>query len=191
MNLFNLRRSAPTAAAEPKPVPVRVPPAAELSRDCLMPGTERPAQVFVRGQGSWLWDDAGHAYLDFTQGGAVNSLGHSPSVLVKALGSQAQALINPGAGFHSRGLLALPTACARAPVATRPTCSTAVPKPVKGRSSWRASGANCTAVAPITSSPPARPAMAAAWARCRRPTHCPATAVNRACPGSARCRSMT
>ncbi len=70
MNLFNLRRSAPTAAAEHKPVPVRVPPAAELSRDCLMPGTERPAQVFVRGQGSWLWDDAGHAYLDFTQGGA-------------------------------------------------------------------------------------------------------------------------
>jgi acetylornithine/N-succinyldiaminopimelate aminotransferase len=28
-------------------------------------------------------------------------------VLVKALGNQAQALINPGSGFHSRGLLGL------------------------------------------------------------------------------------
>ncbi|KHL73392.1 acetylornithine aminotransferase [Pseudomonas putida] len=107
MNLFNLRRSAPAAAVEPKRVPVIVPDASALSRERLMPGAERAPQVFVRGQGSWLWDNEGHAYLDFTQGGAVNSLGHSPSVVVKALGNQAQALINPGAGFHSRGLLTL------------------------------------------------------------------------------------
>jgi len=107
MNLFNLRRSAPAEVAEPKRTPVTVPDAPLLSRERLMPSTERAAQVFVRGQGSWLWDDEGHAYLDFTQGCAVNSLGHSPGVLVKALGSQAQALINPGAGFHSQGLLAL------------------------------------------------------------------------------------
>ncbi|QQE83745.1 aspartate aminotransferase family protein [Pseudomonas putida] len=107
MNLFNLRRSAPAAAVEPKRVPVIVPDASALSRERLMPSAERAPQVFVRGQGSWLWDNEGHAYLDFTQGGAVNSLGHSPSVVVKALGNQAQALINPGAGFHSRGLLAL------------------------------------------------------------------------------------
>ncbi|MBV4506620.1 aminotransferase class III-fold pyridoxal phosphate-dependent enzyme [Pseudomonas sp. BW13M1] len=106
MNLFNLRRSAP-AVAEPKRAPVIEPAGAQLSRERLMPGTERAPQVFVRGQGSWLWDSEGHAYLDFTQGCAVNSLGHSPSVLVKALGNQAQALINPGAGYHSRGLLSL------------------------------------------------------------------------------------
>ncbi|KNX80356.1 acetylornithine aminotransferase [Pseudomonas sp. 250J] len=106
MNLFNLRRSAP-AVAEPKPAPVIEPAGAQLSRERLMPSTERAPQVFVRGQGSWLWDSEGHAYLDFTQGCAVNSLGHSPSVLVKALGNQAQALINPGAGYHSRGLLSL------------------------------------------------------------------------------------
>ena len=46
---------------------------------------ERPPQVFVRGQGSWLWDADGRAYLDFTQGWAVNSLGHSPGVVVEAL----------------------------------------------------------------------------------------------------------
>ncbi|AUY34466.1 aminotransferase class III-fold pyridoxal phosphate-dependent enzyme [Pseudomonas soli] len=106
MNLFNLRRSAP-AVAEPKGASVSVPAAAQCSRERLMPSIERAPHVFVRGQGSWLWDDEGHAYLDFTQGCAVNSLGHSPSVLVKALGDQAQALINPGAGYHSRGLLNL------------------------------------------------------------------------------------
>lgn len=106
MNLFNLRRPTP-AQPERKVVPVATPASEGLSRDCLMPATERAPQVFVRGQGSWLWDSEGHAYLDFTQGCAVNSLGHSPSVLVKALGSQAQALINPGAGFHNRGLLNL------------------------------------------------------------------------------------
>jgi acetylornithine/N-succinyldiaminopimelate aminotransferase len=104
MNLFKLRRPAP-AAAEPlrAPAVAAVQPGAER----LMPGSKRAPQVFVRGQGSWLWDNAGVAYLDFTQGGAVNSLGHSPSVLVKALGNQAQALINPGAGFHSHSLLSL------------------------------------------------------------------------------------
>ncbi|UVL19002.1 MULTISPECIES: aspartate aminotransferase family protein [unclassified Pseudomonas] len=106
MNLFNLRRSAP-AVAEPKRALVSVPAAAQCSRERLMPSIDRAPHVFVRGQGSWLWDDEGHAYLDFTQGCAVNSLGHSPSVLVKALGDQAQALVNPGAGYHSRGLLNL------------------------------------------------------------------------------------
>ena len=73
----------------------------------LMPSVERPEQVFVRGQGSWLWDDSNRAYLDFTQGGAVNSLGHSPSVVIEALGRQAERLLNPGPGFYHPGLLAL------------------------------------------------------------------------------------
>ncbi|CAG8869920.1 Acetylornithine aminotransferase [Pseudomonas fluorescens] len=104
MNLFNLRRQTPAVVER---TPVAVPEVMPLSRECLMPGTERASQVFVRGQGSWLWDSEGQAFLDFTQGCAVNSLGHSPSVLVEALNSQVQALINPGAGFHSRGLLTL------------------------------------------------------------------------------------
>lgn len=106
MNLFNLRRQA-ARAAEQAPAPVALAQAEQLSRECLMPATERASQVFVRGQGSWLWDNEGRAYLDFTQGCAVNSLGHSPKALVQALSSQAQALINPGAGFHNRGLLSL------------------------------------------------------------------------------------
>jgi acetylornithine/N-succinyldiaminopimelate aminotransferase len=43
-----------------------------------MPSVERPKQVFVRGQGSWLWDNDDRAYLDFSQAGGANSLGHSP-----------------------------------------------------------------------------------------------------------------
>lgn len=73
----------------------------------LMKTVERPAQLFVRGQGSWLWDSDGRAYLDFTQGWAVNSLGHSPSVVVDALRRQAESLINPGPAYYNRGMLEL------------------------------------------------------------------------------------
>ncbi len=73
----------------------------------LMKTVERPTQVFVRGQGSWLWDADGRAYLDFTQGWAVNSLGHSPSVVVNALKRQAESLINPGPAYYNRGMLEL------------------------------------------------------------------------------------
>ena len=72
------------------------------SNESLMPTVARPAQVFVRGQGSWLWDSDERAYLDFSQGNGANSLGHSPQVLIKALSDQTQALINPGNGLHNR-----------------------------------------------------------------------------------------
>lgn len=73
----------------------------------LMATVVRPPQVFVRGQGSWLWDSDDRAYLDFSQGNAANSLGHSPQVLIKALSDQTQALINPGNGLHNRAQLNL------------------------------------------------------------------------------------
>ena len=106
MNLFNLRRQSPSfdeLAIEPLSQTMNN----DVSRDCLMPSVERPAQIFVRGQGSWMWDSESRAYLDFTQGGAANSLGHSPAVLIKALAEQAQSLINPGSGFFNRGMLSL------------------------------------------------------------------------------------
>ncbi|MBT2375669.1 aspartate aminotransferase family protein [Pseudomonas fluorescens] len=106
MNLFNLRRPAPSLddlIREPETPMLRD----ELSSDCLMPSVARPPQVFVRGQGSWLWDSDDHAYLDFTQGGGANSLGHSPQVLAKALADQAYTLLNPGNGLHNRSQLNL------------------------------------------------------------------------------------
>ncbi|WKL55368.1 aminotransferase class III-fold pyridoxal phosphate-dependent enzyme [Pseudomonas kielensis] len=106
MNLFNLRRPQPSLddlAAE-RLLPAR---SDNLSSECLMPSVERAPQIFVRGQGSWLWDSADRAYLDFTQGAGANSLGHSPTALVKAMAAQAQALINPGSGLLNRGQLNL------------------------------------------------------------------------------------
>lgn len=109
MNLFNLRRST----ASPRSLDDLAMDASKpicndnLSSECLMPSVERPKQIFVRGQGSWLWDSDDRAYLDFTQGGGANSLGHSASVLVRAIADQAQALINPGFGLHNRGMLNL------------------------------------------------------------------------------------
>lgn len=106
MNLFNLRRPVPSLddlILDAKTPTLRD----DLSSDCLMPSVARPPQVFVRGQGSWLWDSEDRAYLDFNQGGGANSLGHSPQVLTKALADQAQSLINPGHGLHNRAQLNL------------------------------------------------------------------------------------
>jgi len=106
MNLFNLRRSPPSLDDL---VMDTVQPSHRdnLSSECLMPSVERPQQIFVRGQGSWLWDSDDRAYLDFTQGGGANSLGHSPSVLVNAISDQARTLINSGFGLHNRAMLNL------------------------------------------------------------------------------------
>ncbi|EPL15356.1 aspartate aminotransferase family protein [Pseudomonas sp. CF161] len=106
MNLFNLRRKP--ASLDDLAADFCLPANAdERSSERLMPSVQRPQPVFVRGQGSWLWDNEDRAYLDFTQGAAANSLGHSPSALVTALAAQAQSLINPGSGFYNRSMLKL------------------------------------------------------------------------------------
>jgi acetylornithine/succinyldiaminopimelate/putrescine aminotransferase len=67
--------------------------------DALMDITARPPVVFVRGEGSFLWDDTSKLYLDFMQGWAVNCLGHSPPVVVEALAAQARLLLTPSPRF--------------------------------------------------------------------------------------------
>jgi acetylornithine/N-succinyldiaminopimelate aminotransferase len=69
--------------------------------DALMDITARPKTVFVRGEGSWLFDAAGKRYLDFIQGWAVNSLGHAPAVLAQALSAQAKTLITPSPAYYN------------------------------------------------------------------------------------------
>jgi acetylornithine/N-succinyldiaminopimelate aminotransferase len=70
--------------------------------NALMEITKRPELVFVHGQGSWLEDHNGKRYLDFIQGWAVNSLGHCPPEVVKAINEQAGQLINPSPAFYNR-----------------------------------------------------------------------------------------
>ena len=50
--------------------------------------------VPVRGEGTYLWDDAGKRYLDFCSGIAVCSLGHCHPRLVSAIQEQAASLLH-------------------------------------------------------------------------------------------------
>jgi acetylornithine/N-succinyldiaminopimelate aminotransferase len=63
--------------------------------------TDRPNVVFVRGEGSWLYDDTGRRYLDFIQGWAVNSLGHAPGLIREALAAQAARVINVSPAYYN------------------------------------------------------------------------------------------
>ena len=73
----------------------------------LMAVTPRPDAVFLRGDGAWLWDQAGHRYLDWLQGWAVNALGHSPAVVRQALADQSALLLTPSPALHNAPALAL------------------------------------------------------------------------------------
>ena len=75
--------------------------------DALMEITSRPPAVFVRGEGSFLWDDTGKRYLDFIQGWAVNCLGHSPPEIAEALAAQAKLLLTPSPAYYNAQSLAL------------------------------------------------------------------------------------
>jgi acetylornithine/N-succinyldiaminopimelate aminotransferase len=75
--------------------------------NALMDITVRPPAVFIRGEGSFLWDDTGKRYLDFIQGWAVNCLGHSPPVVVEALAEQAKLLLTPSPAFYNAPSLKL------------------------------------------------------------------------------------
>ncbi|WP_454628331.1 acetylornithine transaminase [Bradyrhizobium cenepequi] len=78
--------------------------------DALMDITARPNTVFVRGEGSYLWDDGGKRYLDFMQGWAVNCLGHSPPAIAEALTAQAKCLLTPSPAFYNEPSLKLANA---------------------------------------------------------------------------------
>lgn len=69
--------------------------------DALMPVTDRPAEVFVRGEGAWLWDAAGTRYLDWLQGWAVNALGHCPPEVNRALQAQSSLLLTPSPALYN------------------------------------------------------------------------------------------
>jgi acetylornithine/N-succinyldiaminopimelate aminotransferase len=73
----------------------------DVGVEALMAITSRPPMVFIAGEGSWMMDRAGRRYLDFVQGWAVNSLGHSPRPVIEALARQASQLINCSPAFYN------------------------------------------------------------------------------------------
>ncbi|MDT8399948.1 MAG: acetylornithine/succinylornithine family transaminase [Pseudomonadales bacterium] len=76
-----------------------------IADSVLLKVTSRPDIIMARGKGMHLWDTEGNQYLDFIGGWAVNCLGHSPQVLIDALHSQAQALINGSPSFYNVPML--------------------------------------------------------------------------------------
>jgi acetylornithine/N-succinyldiaminopimelate aminotransferase len=97
------RVPAPPAGARPAAYAAEP----DATESPLMPVVRRPALVMCRGQGSYLWDEAGHRYLDFVQGWAVNALGHCPPEVQAALAEQSSLLITPSPAFHNRPALEL------------------------------------------------------------------------------------
>ncbi|KAM6538403.1 acetylornithine aminotransferase [Fusarium falciforme] len=72
----------------------------------------RPPPVFVKGEGSWLWDAEDRKFLDFTAGIAVNGLGHCDPEFTRLLTEQAKTLVhasnlyyNPWTGALSKLLV--------------------------------------------------------------------------------------
>ncbi|MHB9133831.1 MAG: acetylornithine transaminase [Armatimonadota bacterium] len=78
-----------------------------VDTSALMYITDRPPLAMVRGEGSWLWDNTGKAYLDFVQGWAVNCLGHCPRPVVEAIQRQAAVLINPSPAYFNEPMARL------------------------------------------------------------------------------------
>ena len=75
--------------------------------NALMEITSRPANVFVRGEGSYLWDSDGRRYLDLVQGWAVNCLGHAPALIANALADQSKQLITPSPAYYNAASIEL------------------------------------------------------------------------------------
>jgi len=72
-----------------------------LEASSQVPAYARMPVQFVRGEGPWLWDDEGQAYLDFQTGLAVTSLGHSHPAVVAAIREQAERLVHVGNLFYT------------------------------------------------------------------------------------------
>jgi len=71
-------------------------------------GPGRLELAFARGEGVYIWDEAGNRYLDFGAGIAVCSLGHCHPAAVKAVQEQAATLWHCSNlyGIRNQGLLA-------------------------------------------------------------------------------------
>ena len=69
--------------------------------------TPRSDKVFVKGQGSWLYDSNQHKYLDYIQGWSVNTLGHCPPSLIQVIKEQSETLLNPSPQFYNNRMIEL------------------------------------------------------------------------------------
>ncbi|MGB6198069.1 MAG: aminotransferase class III-fold pyridoxal phosphate-dependent enzyme, partial [Candidatus Acidiferrales bacterium] len=67
----------------------------------LMNTYKRPAQIFVRGRGCYLYDQKGRAHLDFLGGIAVNALGYAHPRIVRVIRWESARAIHVSNLFHN------------------------------------------------------------------------------------------
>lgn len=66
----------------------------KLYKDYTLNTYTRCGPVFVKGKGSWLWDDKGGVYLDLFPGWGVSILGHAHPKIVQVIKEQVKRLIH-------------------------------------------------------------------------------------------------
>ena len=74
----------------------------ELEKHYLLQNYGRHPLVLVRGDGPYMWDDAGKRYLDFIAGIGVNALGQNHPRIVAAIRDQAARLIHTSNLFYNQ-----------------------------------------------------------------------------------------
>ncbi len=74
----------------------------ELEKHYLLQNYGRHPLVLVRGDGPYMWDDAGKRYLDFIAGIGVNALGQNHPRIVAAIQDQAARLIHTSNLFYNQ-----------------------------------------------------------------------------------------
>jgi predicted acetylornithine/succinylornithine family transaminase len=77
------------------------PETAELFARYVVPNYGRYPLCLVHGEGSRVWDDQGHEYLDFFPGWGCNLLGHCPPRVVAAVQEQVAELIHVPNTWHT------------------------------------------------------------------------------------------
>jgi predicted acetylornithine/succinylornithine family transaminase len=73
----------------------------ELESKYVVHTYNRAPFVLDHGQGMWVYDTDGKAYLDFLGGIAVNALGHCPPVVLEAIHEQAGKLLHVSNLYHT------------------------------------------------------------------------------------------
>ncbi|WP_152396390.1 acetylornithine transaminase [Paenibacillus guangzhouensis] len=89
-------------------------------QSALFPTYARFPISLVKGEGSYVWDEEGRKYLDFTSGIAVNGLGHAPKQVKEKLVSQLDEL------WHVSNIYQIPNQEKAAQLLTANSCADAV-----------------------------------------------------------------
>lgn len=79
----------------------------EREAAALMPNYKRQPVAFARGEGAFLYDMQGRAYLDCMAGISMNNVGHCHPAVVAAIREQAGTLINCSNMYYTEPMIAL------------------------------------------------------------------------------------